>query len=82
MLPLQFLPGLILLFADGMLTAQRWHVDVSLKLRAGGEAVRPRKSPAEGLRAVAALFDGNMRRVPQMAGQQNSKVSLDCVLLC
>lgn len=52
MLPLQFLLGLIFFFADGMLTARRWHVNVSLKLRAGGEAVRPRKSRAEGLRAV------------------------------
>lgn len=40
MLRLHSLPfGLFLPSADGMLTARRWHVGVSLKLRAGGEAV-------------------------------------------
>lgn len=44
-LRLQLLPLWLnfLFFPNGMLTAGRWHADVSLKLRAGGQAVRFRK---------------------------------------
>lgn len=82
-----FLFSLIFFFSNGMLTAGRWHADVSLKLRAGGQAVRFRKkSPAEGLRAVVVppplLHDERMRRRLKMASLQDATVPLGSVVLC